>query len=157
MNISFTIRGTTVLRLGLSMVFLWFGLQQFVSPESWIGFIPEAILKLSPVGPVTLVHMNGAIELVFGTAMILGLFTRISALILALHMAHITFLVGYDSIGVRDFGLAVATFAIFLNGADNLTLDQFLFFSKQDLNNIENPPMPKPPEKIKYVPGEFHY
>jgi uncharacterized membrane protein YphA (DoxX/SURF4 family) len=137
MNISFTLRGATILRLGLSLVFLWFGTQQFLHPEMWIGFIPESIIKISPVGPVTLVHINGALELVFGTALIFGLFTRISALILALHMAHITFLVGYDSIGVRDFGLVISAFAIFFNGADSLTLDNLLFFRKKRLGEAK--------------------
>lgn len=131
MNISLTIRGTTVLRVGISLVFLWFGIQQLASPDMWIGFIPEWIIKMSPVSPVTLVHFNGALEVVFGTALILGFFTRISALVLALHMAHITFLVGYDSIGVRDFGITIGAFSIFLNGADAFSLDQLLFFRPQ--------------------------
>lgn len=131
MNFTHAPRGNTVLRIGMCLVFLWFGAQQFISPEMWIGFIPEWVINLSPVSPVTLVHLNGALEIVFGTALLLGLFTRISALILAVHMAHITLMVGYDSIGVRDFGLAVAGFAIFLNGADPFTLDHKFLFSKK--------------------------
>ena len=129
-----------MLRIGMSLVFLWFGAQQFLSPEMWIGFIPQWVINLSPVGPVTLVHLNGALEIVFGTALILGLFTRVSALILALHMAHITLMVGYDSIGVRDFGLAVAGFAIFLNGADPFTFDhKFIFPKKIENEAVQNP------------------
>jgi len=122
------INGATLLRIGISFVFLWFGSQQFLHPEMWIGFIPEWVIHLSPVGAVTLLHINGALELVFGTTLLFGFFTRVSALILALHMGHITTMMGYSSIGVRDFGLTVATFAIFLNGADHITLDNFLFF-----------------------------
>lgn len=136
------------------MVFLWFGVQQFLAPEMWIGFIPEWVLDLSPIGAVSLVHLNGAVEIIFGTALILGLFTRASALILGLHMAHITFMVGYDAIGVRDFGLTIAALAVFLNGADNFTLDQVLFFRNEDAPKDNEPPKEEPP--FKYVPGTFH-
>lgn len=131
MNLSLTIRGTTFLRIGIAFVILWFGIQQFIDPTQWVGFIPDSIINMSPVGAITLVHLNGALEIVFGASLMLGLFTRISALILALHMADITYVVGYTSIGVRDFGLMVAVIAIFLNGADHTTLDYFLFFRKQ--------------------------
>lgn len=132
MNISFTIRGTTFLRIGISLVILWFSIQQFIQPEMWVGFIPDYILKISPVGATTLVHLNGALELVFGTSLLFGFFTRISALILALHLADITFTIGYNSIGVRDLGLTIATFAIFLNGADHISLDRVLFFKTKN-------------------------
>ncbi len=125
------ISGTSVLRIGMSMVFLWFATQQFIAPELWVGFIPQWILNISPVSAVTLVHFNGALELVFGSTLLFGLFTKTSALILSLHMAHITVMVGYDAIGVRDFGLAVATFSVFLTGADFFTVDHhFLFLEK---------------------------
>jgi uncharacterized membrane protein YphA (DoxX/SURF4 family) len=132
MTISIKIHGTTFLRIGISIVILWFGVQQFLHPEMWVGFIPDYIIKLSPVGATTLVHLNGALELVFGTSLLFGFFTRISALILALHLADITFTVGYNSIGIRDFGLTLATFAIFLNGSDSITLDKVLFFKTKE-------------------------
>ena len=117
-----------MLRIGISLVFLWFGSQQFLHPEQWIGFIPQWVINVSPVSPTTLIHFNGALELVFGTSLLIGFFTRISALILALHMSHITAMIGYDSTGVRDFGLSIATWAIFLNGADPFSFDYYLFF-----------------------------
>ena len=141
MNLSLTIRGTTFLRMGIAFVILWFGAQQFIDPTQWVGFIPDSIINMSPVGAITLVHINGALELVFGTSLMLGLFTRISALILALHMADITYVVGYTSIGVRDFGLMIAVITVFLNGADHTTLDQFLFFNKQKENPNEKLPL----------------
>jgi len=141
MNLSLTIRGTTFLRMGIAFVILWFGAQQFIDPTQWIGFIPDSIIKMSPVGAITLVHLNGALEIVFGTSLMLGLFTRISALILALHMADITYVVGYTSIGVRDFGLMIAVIAVFLNGADHTSIDQFLFFRKQKEVNNEKLPL----------------
>lgn len=114
-----------VLRIGIALVFLWFGASQLSDPSSWIGFVPDSVLSMSGLSVITLVYLNGAFEVVLGTALFFGLFTRLTALLLALHMFDITYIVGFDSIGVRDFGLSIATLAIFLQGADWFTLDRF--------------------------------
>ena len=143
MNLSekMTAVGPAILRIGMAVVFLWFGFQQFLNTMAWIGFIPEEVLKIVPLEASTLVHVNGAFEIVFGFALLLGFFTRMSALFLSLHMFHITTVVGYDSIGVRDFGLMIAVIAVFLNGADHTSIDQFLFFRKQKEVNNEKLPL----------------
>ncbi|HEU5114667.1 MAG TPA: DoxX family protein [Candidatus Paceibacterota bacterium] len=115
-----------VLRIGLALVFLWFGTNQFLDTSSWTAFVPDSIVKLSSLSAVTLVHLNGVFEVVFGAALLLGLFTRFVAFFLALHILDIMFIVGFDSIGVRDFGLSIATIAIWMHGADFLTLDRFI-------------------------------
>lgn len=120
------------LRIGMSLVFLWFATQQFLHTQMWTSYIPEWVMKFSSLDAVTLVHINGSFEFVFGIALLFGICTRTSALLLGLHMAEITFTVGYDSIGVRDFGLSIATFAIFLYGADYYCIDRL--FSKDDVD-----------------------
>jgi hypothetical protein len=40
-------------------------------------------------------------------------------------MLDITYVVGFDAVGVRDFGLAIATVAIFMFGVDRFSLDYF--------------------------------
>lgn len=115
----------SVLRIGISLVYLWFGFQQFVDVTQWVGFIPPDILAFSPVDAETLVHLNGAVEIVFGICLLFGFFSRTSALVLALHMADITFMVGYDAIGVRDFGIVIATLASVMFGPDILSLDWY--------------------------------
>jgi uncharacterized membrane protein YphA (DoxX/SURF4 family) len=108
----------------MSLVFLWFGTQQLMSPAGWTGFIPEFVVNMLPVSAETFVLGNGLMEIVLGIALILGIFTRPVALILALHMLGIAASIGLTPTGVRDFGLAFATTAIFLFGADYWTLDR---------------------------------
>lgn len=115
-----------VLRVGISLVFLWFSYQQLTNTNSWTRMIPDVAVSLSGLSAQTLVLINGVFEAVFGLALLAGFYTRISASLLALHMFHITFVVGYGAIGVRDFGLAMATLSIALAGADAWTLDTFL-------------------------------
>ena len=146
-----TLFAPAITRIGMSLVFLWFGFQQFLHTTSWIGFIPQWIIKYSPVDAVTLVHFNGAVELVFGFALLFGLFVRTTATILALHMAHITLIVGYDAIGVRDFGLVVATSGVALYGPDLLSVEQFLF-SKNIFSDTQPKAEPIPANMYAYTP-----
>ena len=74
----------------------------------------------------TLVTFNGAFEVIFGLCLLLGFFTRVSALLLALHLVSITMTVGYNAIGVRDFGLTLSAFALFLMGVHAYSVDNWL-------------------------------
>lgn len=114
-----------VLRVGIALVFLWFGYNQVSDPSLWVGVIPTWYTDTLNVSATTLVLLNGWFEIVFGSLLLLGIFTRVSALLLSLHMLHVTFTVGYNGIGVRDFGLAMGTIAAFLYGTDNLCVDKF--------------------------------
>jgi uncharacterized membrane protein YphA (DoxX/SURF4 family) len=116
----------TVLRIGMALVFLWFGSQQLLHTSMWIGLIPDWVTSLTGFTTATVVHFNGAFEIVFGLALLTGYFTRVTALLLALHMLSITFDIGYTAVGVRDFGLSIAAIAVFLNGSDYFTLDRKL-------------------------------
>src|SRR3989344_2442978 len=115
-----------VVRIGLALVFLWFSSQQLLHTDQWIRLIPEWATSLSGLSAAALVKFNGIFELIFGTALLLGFFTRIVSGFLALHMLHIMFTVGYGGIGVRDFGLAMATISVFLHGVDARCLDKHL-------------------------------
>lgn len=114
-----------ILRIGLSLVFLWFGFEQVINTSMWTSLIPDWITAISGISSVSLVYFNGAFEIVFGLFLLVGFFTRATALLLALHMFHITLTVGYSSIGVRDFGLTMAAFSIFFYGVDSWCLDSF--------------------------------
>ena len=114
-----------LLRVGIAAVFIWFGISQLQDARSWVDYVPQFIVSISFMSATTLVHLNGIFEVVFGAALLLGFFTRFAAFFLALHILDIMFIVGWNAIGVRDFGLAVATIAVWLNGSDFLALDRF--------------------------------
>jgi len=115
--------GKPLLRIALSLVFLYFGFQQITSPDAWVGFVPGFLVTFG-IAAKTIIFMNALLELSLGTLMLLGLFTRFSALILALHLFGIAASLGFNDLGARDFGLACATLAVFLFGSDFLCLDQ---------------------------------
>src|SRR3989344_1041674 len=108
-------------RIAISIVFLWFGITQIVNPEYLMGYLPNFIL-LSGYAK-TFIYLNGIFEIAFGTLLIIGLFTRTVALLLTVHLLGIIIGLGYNDIAVRDFGLMLVTFAIFLGGKDKWCLD----------------------------------
>lgn len=107
-----------VLRYAMAAVILWFGLQQFINTNYWTAYVPDYIVKMSGLSAVTLVYFNAVFEIVFGFLLAIGYGVRIVAFLLALHLLDIMWTVGYGEIGVRDFGLAIATLVVAMNGHD---------------------------------------
>ncbi len=113
-----------VLRIAISLVFLYFGTSQLMNASKWIGFMPDFVSAMFGGNAVLLVHINGVFEVIAGLCLIVGFQTRIVALLLGLHLIGIASSIGFSPLGVRDFGLSFATLSIFLNGADVWCLDE---------------------------------
>ncbi len=114
-----------LLRISISLVFLWFGLIQIFDPGSMIGYLPQFTYSM-PIGSLIFIFLNGIFETAFGLLLLVGFYTRLSSFLLGLHLLGITFSLGYNDVAIRDFGLTLATFAIFLQGADKWCLDRKL-------------------------------
>ncbi len=109
-----------VLRIGLALVFFWFAVSQLRDPAMWTGFLPRFVDSL-PVSPENFVRMNAVFEIVCASLLVIGVWVRGAALLLALHLFGIAFTIGMSATGVRDFGLAVASLALFFGGAGSLS------------------------------------
>ena len=114
-----------ILRVALALVFLWFGLNQVFNSEFWISWLPQFVYSL-PIAPTTLVLINGTFEVIFGGLLLLGLFTRVTAFLFFIHLLVIGFNLGYNDIAIRDLGLSLAIFSVFLSGPDKWCLDKKL-------------------------------
>lgn len=112
----------SILRLGMSAVILWFSLAQFLHTQQWTAYVPDSAVSMTGLSVVALVYLNAIFELVFGILLVFGIKTRLAALLLSLHLFDIMYVVGYGEIGVRDFGLALATLVVALNGPDILCI-----------------------------------
>ncbi len=135
-------RAAAILRIGLGLVFLWFGVFQLVNPSSFLGYVPSFLYdhgkQVSHEHPFQFIHdiphpgahfvimFNGAFELIAALLLLGGLYTRIAASLLAIHLFFIITSLGYNDIAVRDFGLMISTIAIALHGPDKYCLDQRL-------------------------------
>ena len=104
--------GILILRLGLASVFLWFGFSQLFDGVNWVSWVPLWAVNLLHLPPAMIVLANGAFEVVAGSLLAFNLGVRWIALLLALHLVVHVFDIGINEIGVRDFGLMTATFAL---------------------------------------------
>ncbi len=121
-----------ILRIGISLVIIWFGAQQLLDASLWVGYLPDWTHAL-PISQIGLVHLNGLFEVIAGLALLAGFYTRIAAILLALHLLEITYTVGYGQIGVRDFGLTIALLSVFFYGADKWSADRAFDRARSDL------------------------
>lgn len=111
-----------LLRYSLAAVFLWFGASQLANPGMWTSLVPEWATGLSGLSASTIVQANGVFEIVMGALLAIGVFVPVIAAVLAVHLLVITTHLGLTAVGVRDFGLSFATFALALFGDDKACL-----------------------------------
>jgi len=117
-----------VLRWGLAIVLFWFAYNQLSNASQWARMIPEWTSIISS-NTETIVYINAIVEILLGILLLVGIWTRVVAIIVMLHLAQITFTVvgGFSSPnGIRDFGLTIAALSIALHGKDNYCLDSKL-------------------------------
>ena len=113
--------GLLLLRIGLGSVFLWFGIDKFFHSIVWQNFIPDWFPMLIPAEAFIL--LLGVVETLVGILLLLGLFTRFAAGLAALMLIPIIISLGYNEIGVRDFGLFMLAFGLACLGAGEFSLD----------------------------------
>ncbi len=119
-----------IVRVSMSLVFLWFGLSQLIAPDSWTSWLPDIAFHL-PLTPAILIMLNGLFEICAGTLLLVGFRTRLCAGILAIHLMGIIASVGYNDIGIRDAGLMLATVSIIFQGPDKFCIDTRLTQNKK--------------------------
>ncbi|XKT75199.1 MAG: DoxX family membrane protein [Patescibacteria group bacterium UBA2103] len=101
-----------ILRIGLAIILFWFGGSQVLEPSNWTFFLPEWLVGISPISPELIVLLNGGVEIVLGAFILFGIFLRVSAAIVALHLFGIAFSLGNTPSGIRDVGLAFMALAL---------------------------------------------
>ena len=104
--------GILILRIGLAALFLWFGFSQLIDGLSWVSWVPEWAVNLLHIPPAMIVLLNGAFEVVAGSLLALNIWTRWAALALGLHLVVLVIEIGLNEIGLRDFAIMMATFAL---------------------------------------------
>lgn len=111
-----------ILRLVFAFIFFYFGFAQLSNASMWTSYLPDWVGNL-PISTTKFVLLNGWFEIVSAALLVLGAYVRPIALLLAIHLFGITYSIGIDPTGVRDIGLAGATFVISLIGAGPFSVD----------------------------------
>ena len=105
--------GMRLLRIGLALVFLWFGTEQLINPGNWTGYVPDIASKFF-LSTTQIVLINGLFEVIASVLLLINVYAWIAALLLGLHMLGISLSIGINPIGVRDIGISVGTLALAL-------------------------------------------
>jgi len=106
--------GLVILRVGLALVYLWFGFSQLFDSLNWVYLVPNWAVNLSHLPPAMIVLANGLFEVIVGTFLIIGFFVRPMTLLYVAHLFVISVEMGISSAGVRDIGLTLSALALFL-------------------------------------------
>ncbi len=106
-----------VVRISLSFLFLWFGISQINNPLIFAGYAP-AFLSQLPISLQNFLFFNGVAEVLLSIVLLVGVYTRIVAAVLFLHLIGIALGIGYNDIAIRDWALALVTLSVALHGPD---------------------------------------
>lgn len=101
-----------VLRTGLGLVFVYAGIMSFLSPENWIGFVPQWVGNI--VSPELFLSIHAGFEIILGLALITGIFLPAASLIAFLDMFALLIFYGIDEVTFRDIGVLAAAIALYL-------------------------------------------
>lgn len=101
-----------LLRLALGVPFLAFGIGKFTDAASWVGYIPPWMTPLLPMSEWTFLIVVGIMECVLGALLILGLWTRIVAVLTALHLLAVVITLGPNDLAFRDATMLTTALAL---------------------------------------------
>jgi uncharacterized membrane protein YphA (DoxX/SURF4 family) len=105
-----------LLKAGIGLVFLLFGIDKFRTPQLWLGYLPQWLVDLAPVDKLTLLYGIGAIEAAIGAALLLGILVRPAAFLASVMLVGIILASGFTDVAIRDVGLLAGALALLFLG-----------------------------------------
>ncbi len=109
----------TVLQFAVGAVFLWFGIDKWVHPSAWYGWIPPWFIAMLPKGGLdSFIYLNGVLEVAIGIAFVANRFVAIAAAIASAFLLAISFTVGVNEVTIRDSALLGVCLVLFINASN---------------------------------------
>ena len=100
----------SILRISLTLVFLWFGIDKFINPQYWLNaWVPPAIISLANtfhIASTQLVYANGVFEVLVGISLLTDVFVEIFSFLALLFLVTVSLFHGINEVLVRDVGIA---------------------------------------------------
>lgn len=105
-----------VIRLGMAVVFLWFGVDKFIQPQYWAdAWMPHWAQQFAQgvgMSTVNAVFLVGIFEVLVAISLATGFFSRMFASAAIVFLLVIIVTSGFNEIIVRDIGLIAALVAL---------------------------------------------
>ncbi|HLC53423.1 MAG TPA: DoxX family membrane protein [Candidatus Nanoarchaeia archaeon] len=113
-----------VVRYAVGIVFLLLGIDQIIDPAGWTGYLPLDIVSALPfhLTATQFMFYNGLFDTLIGLLLLAGIFVRIVSAVAVLHLLGVIVTLGYNDLAIRDIGLLLASFSVFLHGPDRWCL-----------------------------------
>ena len=106
------------IRIGLALVFFWFGISKFVMPQYWIdAWMPMSVqhlVALVHLAPKDFIFLNAIFEVLVGVSLASGFFMRWFAGIAVFFLITVLVLNGFTEVTIRDVGLMGALIALII-------------------------------------------
>jgi len=103
-------------RLGLAIVFFWFGIDKFIHPTYWLNaWVPPWFLDFltkTSISGTQYVYINGIFEVLVAISLILGIFTKFFSTLAIIFLTAILIVNGFTEVTVRDIGLVGGFLAV---------------------------------------------
>lgn len=107
--------GIKILRIGLGLTILWFGVMQLLNQSNWTGYVPVWVENIFPfISLEVIVIINGLFETLTGILLVFNKFVKISSILLSIHLIIIIIDLGINEIGVRDIGILTGLISLYL-------------------------------------------
>lgn len=106
------------LRIGLAIVFVWFGVDKLVHPQYWLdAWVPQAVqafVSRLSVSPRDALNLLGIAEVLIALSLLTGYFTRWFAALAVMLLLGVAVTHGFSEVLIRDVGLIGALLALIL-------------------------------------------
>ncbi|OGJ64299.1 hypothetical protein A3C37_05475 [Candidatus Peribacteria bacterium RIFCSPHIGHO2_02_FULL_53_20] len=95
-------------------VFGLFGIDKFIHPAAWLGWVAPWIENLSGISRGTWLRVAGGYELLLAAALVFPhrLVRRIAAWGMVIHLIFVLTQTGFNDLFVRDLGLLLSAIAL---------------------------------------------
>lgn len=102
------------LTLGLAFVFIYFGIDKFLNPLVWIGWMPTWLNGSLGFSVDQWLQIIAVTEIVFGAMLLMPIriVQKIGSVLVALHLVAILTQTGWNDVAVRDIGLLTMAIAL---------------------------------------------
>ena len=101
---------------GLAFVFGWFGIDKFVHPTLWMGFLPPWMDGFLGISKTVWIVIVGASEILLALMILIPvrMIRQLGAAFMGIHLLGVLWQLGWNDIAVRDIGLLTGSIALLL-------------------------------------------
>jgi hypothetical protein len=105
-----------LIRLGVGIVMVSFGLYQVTKPETWLKYIPKPLQFIMPFKPTSFMRIHALGNIGLGLLLAIGIWQPVSVWLALLWWAWVLPFAFYAELtmGLRDFAIIMALIALLL-------------------------------------------